>query len=423
MPKHAAERRVSQAPNPGAAVAHRRWLTGLYLLESLTSGGYTLLSIGIFFFTTHRFAWQPRQNFLLAAAQGLAYVGGALLAQPLASRFGQRRALAALLVLMGLVSAVAAAFAAPLIVTLCLVAYTFVAAANWPMQESLVSQGADAHALSRRIGIYNLTWSGTAAIALAVNGIIIKHWTAGVFLIPAIFHIAGGLLLAMHRDRLTPAASPAAHAAPEPDLLAKRTLALWLSRLVLPATYVVIVSLMAIMPSLPVMQQLDVTSKTLISSTWLAARWLAFLVLSATVWWHTRPRLLLVAATAMLLAFFGVTIRPSDVAGTTVAWRADLASMLLFQLALGACLGIVYAASLYFGMVLSDGATEHGGYHEALIGVGCVVGPGSAALVQWLWPGKIGYSIAAVGGVLAISVAAAAMATVVLSGRRPRRRA
>lgn len=403
---------------PSDGRGHRRWLATLYFLESLTSGSYTLLSIGIFFFTTHHFGWQPRHNFLLAAAQGVAYVCGALLADPLVARFGQRRALAALLVLMGLVAAVAAVFTTPGVVTSALVVYTLVAAANWPMQESLVSQDADAHTLSRRIGIYNLTWSGTAAIAIAVNGTIIKHWMAGVFFIPAVFHVVSGLILSLHRDRQTAAASGPPHAAPEPGLLAKRTLALWLSRLVLPATYVVIVSLMAIMPSLPVMQQLDVTSKTLVSSTWLAARWLAFLVLGATVWWHTRPRLLLGGAVVMLVAFLGVTIRPSDMLGGAIPWRLDLLSMILFQLAMGACMGLIYAASLYFGMVLSDGSTEHGGYHEALIGLGCVVGPGSAAAVQWIWPGQLVYSVAAVAAVLVVSIASAGVATVVLSRRR-----
>ena len=41
------------------------------------------------------------------------------------------------------------------------------------------------------------------------------------------------------------------------------------------------------------------------------------------------------------------------------------------------------------GMVLSEGSTEHGGYHEALIGLGSILGPGTAALTQWKWPNDL----------------------------------
>ena len=59
-------------------------------------------------------------------------------------------------------------------------------------------------------------------------------------------------------------------------------------------------------------------------------------------------------------------------------------------------MGMIYSASLYFGMVLSDGSTEHGGYHEALIGLGSILGPGTAALTQLVWRGDIRAGVAAV---------------------------
>ena len=105
------------------------------------------------------------------------------------------------------------------------------------------------------------------------------------------------------------------------------------------------------------------------------ARWFTFLALGLSVWWHTRPRLLLVAALAMLVGFLGIAFRPGDFLPSTLA--IDLAAILFAQLVLGIALGLIYTASLYFGMVLSEGATEHGGYHEALIGLGSVLGPGS----------------------------------------------
>jgi hypothetical protein len=217
-----------------------------------------------------------------------------------------------------------------------------------------------------------------------------------------------------------PAQSPDApvHAPPEPELLAKRKLAMWLARISLPATYVVIYSLMAMMPSLPVMRSLDTAARTAVGSVWMAARLLTFLYLGATVWWHTRPRILLAAAVGMLVAFPGVTIRPSEMLAGSITPAVDLAAMIGWQIALGLAMGIIYSSSLYFGMVLSEGSTEHGGYHEALIGLGSVLGPGAAALTQLNWPGDVRAGVAAISCIVGISVATAAVATV-YAARRP----
>jgi hypothetical protein len=211
--------------------------------------------------------------------------------------------------------------------------------------------------------------------------------------------------------REVPDTAPA-HAEPEPELLAKRTLAMWLARIALPATYVVVYGLAAMMPLLPVMRPLDTAHRTLVGSVWMIARFGAFLGLGATIWWHTRPRVLLVAAAMMLVAFIGVTVRPSDLLGDAIPFRMDVSSMIVWQIVLGAMMGMIYSASLYFGMVLSDGSTEHGGYHEALIGLGSILGPGTAALTQLIWRGDIRAGVAAVCCVIGLSVVAATLATI-----------
>jgi hypothetical protein len=108
----------------------------------------------------------------------------------------------------------------------------------------------------------------------------------------------------------------------------------------------------------------------------------------------------------MLIAFFGVTLRPSDFLHH-VPGGIDLGVMMISQVALGLSLGMIYAASLYFGMVLSDGSTEHGGYHEALIGAGFILGPGAGAVGPILFAGSEVYAgIKAIGALVVISVAA-----------------
>src|SRR5438046_2823321 len=135
--------------------APTRSVLPVYAAEALCSVGTTLLAVAIFFWTKNYLGWDLKQNFLLAAAQGATYSIGALLAQNLAARFGRRRALIAIY-LMLIPIAVSGAFArSNTIIVFILLTYSFVAAANWPMLESLVSAGTDAHALSRRVSIYN----------------------------------------------------------------------------------------------------------------------------------------------------------------------------------------------------------------------------------------------------------------------------
>jgi hypothetical protein len=125
-----------------------------------------------------------------------------------------------------------------------------------------------------------------------------------------------------------------------------------------------------------------------------------------TTGWHTRPRLLLAASAVMLLAFWGITLRPSDLLGmpALATGGIDIAMMIVWQVALGLAMGMIYSASLYFGMVLSHGSTEHGGYHEALVGLGAAIGPGVGALTQSIWPGQIVYGVAGVSAVMMLTL-------------------
>ena len=403
---------TTSAHQPVADTSCRR-LWPVYAVEGLTSLSSSLLMVGVFFYTQFRFGWGARQNLLLAAAQGVAYIMGALLADRLTRWLGRIPGLVLLHMLMAALGLAGWFAASASAVTAVLIAYTFMAAANWPVLEGLISTGVDAHQLSRRIGIYNLVWSGVAAATVAVNGVIIQYWLAGVFLLPLLVHC---LAVAIILIRVPPSAPPAASAAdpgegPEPQLLQMRQQALWLSRIGLPAVYIVTYALVAMMPSLPTIQPLGTTAKTLVGSVWMVARFGAFLLLGASVWWHIRPRVILAAAALLLVAFIGTTIPVSRLAGLPGAALVDLTWMIAWQVLLGLAMGMIYCGSLYFGMVLSEGSTEHGGYHEALIGVGQVMGPAVGALV----PGGLTGGITAVAGLTALAVLAAATTTIVLS--------
>ncbi len=395
-------------------------LTALFVVDGSSSLAATLLLVGIFFYTKRVFGWGLLQNFLLAAAQGVVYVTGALLSARLTRCAGRRAALRLIYLGMALVAGSGAAMRTPMAVAGVLVLYTLLTGMSWPALESLVSSGVQPHALSRRIGIYNLIWSSTGALAVAVQGSIITIWPAGVFVVPALLNASSSIafFLLWRGEAVIQESTPyVAQARPADELQHLRRLALWLSRICLPATYVVVYSLSAMLPSLPVIARLPTTSATLIGSVWSTVRTVMFVVLGTSVWWHARPRILLGAAVLMLVSFVGVVMRPSLIFPAGAGVRIDLLSMVVWQALLGTAIGMIYCASLYFGMVLSEGSTEHGGYHEALIGCGQIVGPLAGASTQLFWPGSIAAGAGAVGGILIISVAMAGVASVV-GGRR-----
>ena len=389
----------------------------LFTAEGLCSIGGNLLQVGIFFYTNRRFDWGLRENFTLATVQGVVYVVGAMLAHALATRVGARRALLVQLTALTLVALAPVVNGSVNVVIAALLAYTFIIGLCWPMIESLVATGvADPHAMSRRMAAYNVVWAGTAALTLAVNGTIIEYWPVGVFVITAVMHGTSALLLLPGLRNSAPvepeaAQAPHPHLDPEPELLRVRTVALWLSRISVPASYALVYALSALLPSLATVKQLPTWAATLVGSVWLMSRWLTFLLLGFSTWWHTRPRALLVAAWLMLASFAVVAWQPSHVlSGPDLP--IDLGWLVLCQILIGLSIGLIYSASLYFGMVLSEGSTEHSGYHEALIGLGSILGPGAGAFAQWLQPGHVTPGVVAVAGVLLLSTLVATGASV-----------
>jgi MFS family permease len=402
-------------------------------IEAILSFACSFLFIGVFFYTAKVFGWHLLQNFLLASAQGLVYMISALFSQRVARAVGRRRLLILSHITLAGITLAGVLISSHAVLTGVIIAYVPLIAINWPIIESAVAANADPHALSRRIGLYNLIWAATGAIGLAAQGTLVRVDVRAVFFIPMVIHIVITAIVLTRRDfgnwaddktresdapspragyapgdnpdsSLPAHAPPHAHLEPEPALLAQRTQALWLSRIALPSTYVVIYSLSALMPLLPVVKSLDSATQTLVGSTWLASRWLTFWFLGMTVFWHTRPRLLLAAALLMAASFIVVTA------------PIGLLGMIAAQLLLGIAVGVIYTASLYFGMVLSEGSTEHAGYHEALIGLGQILGPGVGALTQWRWPNSLGAGVVAVSSLIGLTLIAATVAA--MKGRR-----
>jgi MFS family permease len=384
------------------SASQRARLFKVFTIEALVSSGSNLLTTGVFFFMQHRFGWGLSKNFLLAACLGFFYIFGALAAHPLTTRFGRLPPLVGAYLVIVLTATIASIFTTPFVAATVILIYGFSSAITWPIVENLVAAGnQDPHALSKRLAMYNIVWAAVGAMVIAISGTIIEHTSSGVFFVTASV-CALAACIAMFGRVEPPAAHDTeshAHLAPEPKLAKQRVLALWLSRISVPAMYLMITSLSAMLPSLPVLEGMTPSIKTAICSVWLIARWIAFLVLGASVFWHTKPRLLLVAAAMLLVSMLIITLPNS------------ITVMILGQILFGAATGLIYTASLYFGMVLSEGSTEHGGYHEALIGLGMSLGPAMGALTQIFYPSDSGAAVTGIASLLGVSLLIASIAS------------
>jgi MFS family permease len=375
---------------PQITRSNRLPLTCTYSIEVLNSISSNLLTNGVAFYTTQHFGWTTTQNLLLMMAQGIVYAAGALSAGALAGRFAKPSLLLVVdAALMAMAICMSSTQSQWTVVPL-LLAFTFTSTLTWPLVESLVTEGCDPVRMNRRVTAYNICWSLVGVCVIAVYGTILEHWPAGPMLIPvgcqALSLLCAAILRAKHRPMTTNVAhQPHGHAAIDHKLATQRRMALWLARLSLPASFVIANSLMGLFPKLAITPEIGIAWATVLASMWMASRFVTFIVLGMTSWWHTRPRLLIGAGVLMLLAFLMIVL-PAERLGifSDVHLTGLVTILVISELLLGIVAGFVFSASLYFGMVLSDGSAEHGGYHEALIGAGMVMGPGLAAGAQTL---------------------------------------
>jgi hypothetical protein len=213
------------------ALSEKGRLNTTFFIEGILSFASNLLFIGIFFYTAEVFHWGLVRNFLLASAQGAVYIVASLASQRVARLLGDRRLLMWANVALAGVCVAGIFVRDPAVLTALIIAYVPLTALNWPVLEAASAANADPHTMSRRIGLYNLIWAGTGALALAAQGTILKIDPRGVFFVPLVIHVViVGLIVWTRGYGVARAADPMAlaHPDPEPALLRQRTLALLL---------------------------------------------------------------------------------------------------------------------------------------------------------------------------------------------------
>ena len=351
-----------------------------FTLEGLNSFATVLYFNYLYFFMRDRFGFGNKQNLAFAALLGLVYTFAAWQAGKFAQCKGYYNALklgfglmlASFVVGIFLRSAPAQIIsAAAVTVGMCFI---------WPTLEALVSDGEAAAQLPRAVGIYNVVWAITNALAYFVGGTLIENFGYKIILLLPLVIILGMLVLTfwlqnhadeIARDSLDKTAAPSEpHLPASPRAKAFLKMA-WLAN---PFAYIAINTLIAVIPGIAHKFNLSPMFAGFICSLWCFVRLGAFVLLWRWTEWHYKFRWLAAAFAFLILSFAAILLSP------------NLILLIVAQLFFGGAVGLIYYSSLFYSMD-AGGETrgEHGGIHEAAIGLGNCLGPAvGAAALQFL---------------------------------------
>ncbi len=380
----------------------RRIKTGLFLLEGLNSFATTYYFYYFYFFTNQKFGFDNKANLILAAFAGLIYVPAAIYGGRFAQRAGYFTALKlGFAIMIGALSVgwlgVDSAVGHIVVMLVTVVGMCF----TWPTLEGMVSEGEDYPGLQRNLGIYNVVWAGTGALAYFSGGAMLDRLGLdSMFYVPIAIvgmQLALTFWLAVaakdSRGRKTPVVLPAdaapAVAHPRPPAKARAFLRMaWLAN---PFSYIAINTLVAVMPGVAQRLGLSTTLAGVCCSVWCFARLAAFFGLWYWPAWHYRFRWLLAAYLGLVATFAVILLVP------------NLAVIVVAQIAFGLAIGLIYYSSLFYSMDVGDTKGEHGGIHEAAIGLGNFLGPAVGAVSLHFLPqvansGTLAVSVLLLGG-------------------------
>jgi hypothetical protein len=382
------EKDLSSLPPVHRGVTSRNLKGACFALEALNSMATTYYFYYLYFYTEKRFNFNAMQNLLLAALLGFVYALGAFFAGRFAQKFGYLTSIRSGTAIM-IVAFLSCSQTESIGLTIALaIAGALGMCLTWPALEALVSEGAPPARLPGLLGFYNVVWAASAGFAYFTGGAM-QHkwgWPASLFYVPAGL-LALGLGVAtwlageVRRQPAAPehAALPLLHPMKEsyrsPVAPATFLKLAWLAN---PLGYVAINTIISSVPALAARLSLSPMLAGFVCSTWLFARAGAFVALWMWPGWHYRFRFLAGAYMVMMISFGAMLLAP-------YLWV-----LVLSQILLGPALGLIYYSSLFYSMDVGAAKAEHGGIHEAVIGLGNCVGPAVAASALKFFPGQPG---------------------------------
>jgi predicted MFS family arabinose efflux permease len=360
-------------------MSSRRLKIGYFALEGLNSFATVYYFYYFYFYMQMAHGFGNKANLVLAALNGAAYALGAWWGGKIAQRIGYFTALKIgfavmmLALLAGSQITTASGQVVVMVVTVLGMCFT------WPTLEALVSEGETRAGLQQMVGIYNVVWAGTGAVAYFTGGAMLDHLgIRSLFFFPfAILAIQLGLTIWLHREERISAGytGPVAGAEePHPHTEERTQLFLRMAWMANPFAYIAINTLIAVIPGIARQLELSTMIAGFVCSTWCFARLGAFVLLWKWDRWHYLFRWLAGAFAALVISFVLILVVP------------NLLVLVVAQLFFGLAVGVLYYSSLFYSMDRSETKSEHGGIHEAVIGVGNFAGPAVGAVSLHLFP-------------------------------------
>jgi MFS family permease len=364
-----------------------------YLFEGINSFSSVYYSNFLFFLMQKQFGFGDLENLLLAALNGIVYTVAAWQGGKFAQKYGPVRSIT-----IGVSGVCIALFAGGMVHTMAaqIVTYAFWTLSVcfiWPALEAIVSEDAG-DGLSNMVGIYNLTWAGSAACAYFVTGILLEklglqslYWFPfGIHLLQllVLLPVAAAALRLEHKQ-ITVKSEEIIDKHPSHS---KKFL--YMSWLANPFSYVAISTVIPLIPSISQRFGLSTGLAGICCSVWMFARLLTFLALWKWPGWHYRFKWMFGAFLIMIICYAGMLLANS------------VTSLIITQIGFGISIGIIYYSSLFYSMNISEERGANGGLHEAMIGTGLFVGPAFGAVCLYFFPAAAGISGMPVNGLLLI---------------------
>ena len=370
---------------------------GYFTLEAVNSFAGTFFLFYLFFLTRDEFGFSTRDNLLLTALHGFVYVFASWQGGRFTQRFGYFTALK--LGFAGMAGGLALGLIVPGVIgqVLALIGWTLPCCLIWPSLEALVTEGEDYQGTARMVGRYNIVWSAASAVAFFSGGWLWdrfgRNGLYGICIALMLLQFLFTLWLERNAKRIVPGAKTHLRSTPQPEAADLRGARppqrfLQMAWLANPFAYVAINTVGAVIPQLAHKFQLSPTQSGVFCSLWFFVRALAFVGLSRWTGWHYRFRWLLAAFIGLVLSF------------ALLMLAGQLWLVLAAQLVFGCAVGLIYYSSLFYSMDVGAAKGEHGGLHEAAIGLGICGGPAVGAAALFLSPQTAHVGTWAVSGLL-----------------------
>jgi len=368
--------------------------TFCYTFEGLSSFATSVYSYYLYFYMRDQFGFDNKDNLAFAAFNGLVYTIAAWQGGKFAQRRGYFTALKVGFILMTIAWTTGSLWhSAPgliLMTGLLNVGMCFL----WPTMEAMISEGGDAVTLPRAVGIYNLVWASTNAFALFIGGTLVETFGyKTIFYLPlalCVGQLATTIWLEKYAVDSVDKGIPAPLMPPDPHRPspAKTRAFLRMAWLANPVAYIAIYTLIPELPAVAATFHLSPMFAGFACSLWCFVRFGTFTALWLWTGWHYRFRWLAMAFALLIVSFVSILTVPS------------LIILIVAQIFFGWTIGLIYYSSLFYSMDAGDTKGEHGGIHEAAIGLGNCIGPATGAVTLQFLPGLVHGGAFAVTGLL-----------------------